>query len=207
MQVDRRDFIARDQSGPYEGLGSREVELGSRGARIAIEQLPVVKRDAHDARSIRADSAAAPAVVGDRWRAGLAGSGVIPTLGKDDLRFTGYGGNGIGRYNVPRLCVDGVIDPSGRIDLPRITGGCLACRHFWNSDLRSSRVSSASQADNPAGTFGTINKRDRPAHVNLIGSAWKNADIGIEYIHAQRRAEDGQDGSLNRVQFSAKYAS
>jgi hypothetical protein len=121
-------------------------------------------------------------------------------------RFEGYGGNGIGRYNNPGFYVDGVIDASGRIALPDIVGGYVAYRHFWAPDLRSSLVLSASRADNPAGTFGTINKSDRSAHVNLIWSAAKNVDVGIEYIRAQRETEDGQDGSLNRVQFSAKYA-
>jgi hypothetical protein len=157
-------------------------------------------------RNIRADSAAAPAAADNKWGAGIAVSGVVPTIGKDDLRFEGYGGNGIGRYNNPGFYVDGVIDASGRIALPDVVGGYVAYRHFWTPDLRSSLVLSASRADNPAGTFGTINKSDRSAHVNFIWSAAKNVDVGIEYIRAQRETEDGQDGSLNRVQFSAKYA-
>jgi len=158
------------------------------------------------ARNIRVDSAAAPAAVEDKWGGGLAVSGVIPVTGKDDLRFMAYGGNGVGRYNVPGFYVDGVIDASGGLSLPKIFGGYAAYRHFWTPTLRSTLVLSASEADNPSATFGTLNKSDRSVHLNLISSLAKTVDVGVEYIYGQREIENGQSGSLNRVQLSAKYA-
>ena len=50
------------------------------------------------ARNIRIDSAAAPAVVANRWGGAISGTGVIATIGKDDLRFVGTFGNVVGRY-------------------------------------------------------------------------------------------------------------
>ena len=44
------------------------------------------------------------------------------------------------------------------------------------------------------------------AHANLIWSPVANSDLGVEYIHADRKTEDGLKGSLNRLQASAKYA-
>jgi len=36
-------------------------------------------------------------------------------------------------------------------------------------------------------------------------SPWKNVNVGVEYIYARRETVNGQDGDLNRVQFSAQY--
>jgi hypothetical protein len=33
-----------------------------------------------------------------------------------------------------------------------------------------------------------------------------NSDLGIEYIYADRKTEDGLKGHLNRLQAAAKYA-
>jgi hypothetical protein len=43
------------------------------------------------------------------------------------------------------------------------------------------------------------------AHVNLVWSPVANTDVGVEYIVANRRTEDGASGRLNRLQASAKY--
>jgi hypothetical protein len=158
------------------------------------------------ARNIRVDSASAPAAVENKWGGGLAASGVVPVIGKDDLRVIAYGGNGVGRYNVPGFYVDGVIDASGGLSLPTIVGGYAAYRHFWTPSLRSTLVLSASRADNPSGTFGAINKSDRSVHLNLISTPVKAVDVGIEYIYGQRKTENEQSGTLNRMQLSAKYA-
>jgi hypothetical protein len=158
------------------------------------------------ARNVRVDSGAAPAAVADEWGAGLALSGLIPVGPRDDFRFTVFGGNGIGRYNAPGFYVDGVLDAAGGLSLPTVVGGYAAYRHFWTPALRSTLVLSASRADNPAGTFGTINKSDRSAHLNLIWSPWRAVNLGAELIHGQREIENGQSGSLNRVQLSAQYS-
>ena len=59
---------------------------------------------------------------------------------------------------------------------------------------------------NPAGTPGTTNKAAQSIHANLIWTPVANSDLGVEYIHATRKTEDGQSGHLNRIQASAKYA-
>ena len=43
-------------------------------------------------------------------------------------------------------------------------------------------------------------------HVNPISSPVAKADLGIEYIYADRETENGLKGHLNRLQASAKYA-
>ena len=65
---------------------------------------------------------------------------------------------------------------------------------------------SGANATNPAGTPAGTNRNTQSAHVNLIWSPVANTDLGVEYIVASRRTEDGQSGHLNRLQVAAKYS-
>lgn len=152
-------------------------------------------------RNIRIDT---PAADQDEWGGALYISGRIP-VGKDDLRFGLYGGNAIGRYT-NGFNVDGILDAGGSLDLPKVYGGFVAYRHLWSGNLRSSLVLSASSADNPSGTQGTVNKENVSLHANLIWSPARTVDVGVEYIYAERTIESGASGDLNRLQFSAQYS-
>lgn len=154
-------------------------------------------------REIRADSKT-PAVVDQKWGGAVSVAGVIPTIGKDDVRFTLSAGNAIGRYS-NGFFPDAIVGDDGRIRLATQWGWFAAYRHFWADWLRSSVVVSAATEDNPAGTPAGTNKSTRSAHANLIWSPVPNTDVGIEYIYASRETEDGLKGHLNRLQASAKY--
>jgi hypothetical protein len=67
-------------------------------------------------------------------------------------------------------------------------------------------VLSTASESNPAGAPDNTNKSTASAHANLIWSPVTNADLGVEYIYADRKTEDGLKGHLNRLQASAKYA-
>ena len=153
------------------------------------------------ARNVRVNTAA---TASDKWGLSLQASGRVPVFGGDDIRFAAYGGNSIGRYQ-SGFYVDGVVDTAGNVELPSVIGGYVGYRHLWTDTLRSTLSASASRANNPAGTFGTVNQSDASAHVNLIWSPWKKVDLGVEYIYAKREIENGQTGALNRLQFGAKY--
>jgi hypothetical protein len=155
-------------------------------------------------REIRADSTA-PAVVNQTWGGAVSVAGVIPTVGKDDFRFTVSAGNAIGRYS-DGFFPDGVVDTDGQIRLPKQWGWFAAYRHFWSDQLRSNLVLSTASENNPAGAPASTNKSTRSAHANLIWSPVPNTDLGLEYIYGFRETEDGQKGHLNRLQASAKYA-
>ena len=155
-------------------------------------------------RQIRADSRT-PAVVDEAWGAAISVAGAITTVGKDDVRFTASAGNGIGRYS-NGVFTDAIVATDGSVQLPRQWIWYGAYRHYWSDALRSNVVLSAGRASNPAGTAASANKSVGSLHANLILSAVANTDLGIEYIHATRKTEDGQSGHLNRLQFSAKYA-
>ena len=156
-------------------------------------------------RQIRVDSAAAPAAVDQKFGAALSVAGILPTIGKDDFRFTATAGNAIGRY-ADGFFPDGVLGSDARIHLAKQWAWFGAYRHYWSDQLRSSLVLSSAGETNPAGSPGNTNRSTHSAHVNLIWSPVAGSDLGVEYIYADRETEDGQSGRLKRVQASAKYA-
>jgi hypothetical protein len=155
-------------------------------------------------REIRADSKT-PAVQDQTWGAAFNIAGVIPTIGKDDIRFTLSAGNAIGRYS-DGFFPDGIVGADGQIRLPKQWGWYAAYRHFWIDQLRSNVVLSGASENNPAGSPASTNKSTRSAHANLIWSPVPSTDLGVEYIYGYRETEDGLKGHLNRLQASAKYA-
>jgi hypothetical protein len=171
-----------------------QIQFDTSTGRIAVSAL---------LRQIRADSKT-PAVVDQSMGGALSVAGVIPTLGKDDVRFTLSAGNAIGRY-ANGFFPDAIVGTDGRARLARQWGWYGAYRHFWNDSLRSNVVLSSASASNPAGTSGSTNRSTQSAHVNLIWSPVANTDLGVEYIVANRRTEDDASGHLNRLQASAKY--
>jgi len=155
-------------------------------------------------RQIRIDSAAAPAAVDQKFGGALSVAGILPTIGKDDFRFTATAGNAIGRY-ADGFFPDGVLGVDGRIRLARQWAWFGAYRHYWSDRLRSSLVLSSAGESNPAGAPGNTNRSTHSAHVNLIWSPVSGSDLGVEYIYAARETEDGLSGHLTRLQASAKY--
>ena len=157
------------------------------------------------ARNIRIDSPGPPSAVDSRWGGAVGITGVLPTFGKDDLRFDFNAGNAIGRYQELGFFADGFIDANRKIRLAPEVSGYVAYRHFWTPLLRSTVVLSASHASNPGQTFGAINRSARSEHVNVIWSPLSAVNLGLEYINAQRIVEDGRNGNLNRLQLGAQY--
>src|SRR5438132_2285261 len=89
------------------------------------------------ARNIHVDSAAAPAANSGKWGGAIALTGIVPTIGRDDVRFDLNIGNAIGRYQVPGFFPDGYLDAAGHIRLAHQASGFIASRQFWTPGLRS----------------------------------------------------------------------
>jgi hypothetical protein len=158
------------------------------------------------ARNIHVDSASAPAASSGKWGGAIAFTGIVPTIGKDELRMNLNAGNAIGRYQGGAFFPDGYVDAAGSLHLARQTSGYVAYRHFWSPSLRSTLEVSAATSAPPADTFHGINQADQSQHLNLIWRAAQNLDVGAELIHARRIVTGGDAGGLNRIQFSAQYS-
>lgn len=140
------------------------------------------------------------------WGGAMSVGGVIPTIGKDDIRFQLNYGNALGRY-VNNGFAGVMVNPNTNELASYVQwGGFVAYRHFWRDNLRSTVAYSYGAAHNdsryvPADTT----KNTQSIHTNLIYSPVSQVDVGIEYIYASRRTEDCQDGDLNRIQGSVCY--
>lgn len=159
-------------------------------------------------RQLKVENAAAGTVaaVDDTTTAGGIGlAGKIP-FGADDLKFMLTSGEGIGRYMALGTSADVVLS-AGELDAIGITGGYLAYKHAWSPQWRTTVTVSALAIDNDTTRTGTaLTKNVQSASINLLYSPVAKLTLGAELRHAERELENGQDGDLNRLQFSAKYS-
>ncbi len=112
----------------------------------------------------------------------------------------------MGRYTTRHAVRSGQIGGDSSIELIDQWSGVLALRHHWSDRWRSNFAVSVSEADNPDTVAVTTSKRVQSAHANLIWQVAKPLSLGGELIYGDREIENGDDGNLKRVQFTAKYA-
>ena len=138
---------------------------------------------------------------------GLSLAGKIPVGARDDIRFTISGGDGIGRYLAINTVNDAAVNADGDLEAFNATAAYLAYRHVWNDHWRSTATVSMLRADHDVALTGdTVTKSVNSASLNLLYSPVKKITVGVEYRHAEREVESGADGTLDRLQFGAKYA-
>jgi hypothetical protein len=154
-------------------------------------------------REIRSDGGTAS---DEAFGGAVSLAGRIKTFGQDNLRFNLNYGNALGRYIALNAFNEGDIDAAGRVELSDVYGGFLAYQHWWGPRLRSTLAYSIAGADNDLTRVpATVTEWVESYHANLLWSPVLQATFGLEYIHARRELENGQDGELDRVQFSAIY--
>ncbi len=159
-------------------------------------------------RQLKAENPAVGAVaaVDDKTTGGGVSLAGKIAFGTDDLKFQITTGDGIGRYMALGTSADVVLS-TGELDAIGITGGYLAYKHAWSPKWRSTVTVSALEIDNPTSKTGTaLTKSVQSASLNLLYSPVAKLTFGAELRHANRELENGQDGDLDRLQFSAKYS-
>lgn len=128
-------------------------------------------------------------------------------FGQDDLRLSVTKGSGLGRYLGLNFVNGAVIDSNGELEAIDSTALTAAYRHVWNEQFRSNVFYSAIQVDNNTNLTGeAANNKAANLGVNLLYSPAKALTFGAELSVATRELENGSDGDMNRLQFSAKYA-
>lgn len=136
---------------------------------------------------------------------GISASGRIPLTPRDDIRFQANWGEGIGRYIGLGISADAAVDGDD-LEAIGVAAGYIAYRHAWTDKWRTTVTASTFQADNDVALTGTgVTKSVVSGSVNLLYSPTKKLTVGTEYRHAEREVESDADGSLDRLQFSAKY--
>ncbi len=127
-------------------------------------------------------------------------------LGKDDIRFMANFGSGLGRYLALNAVNGAVLNENNELEVIDSNGLAIAYRHLWNEQWRSNITYSVFSADNEVALTGTSAiKQTSSYRVNILYSPSKELTLGAEYARAERELENGVDGTMDRLQFSAKY--
>ncbi|MDH3972954.1 MAG: porin [Deltaproteobacteria bacterium] len=157
-------------------------------------------------REIRSDGALVAGVEDHVWGYGLYASGRLNTFGVDNLRLGIAYGDAIGRYVAGNTYNDGAIDSQGQIKLQTIVNAHISYQHWWSDNIRSNLAYAYVHADNDLNIVpATVDKEAYSLHMNIIFTTVDNVLYGMEYVHAERELENGQDGELDRVQFRMRY--
>jgi hypothetical protein len=138
---------------------------------------------------------------------GVSLSGKYIFDNKDDFRWMVSTGSGLGRYLGLNIANGAVLDENGRLHAIDSTGVYASYRHLWSDKWRSNLTYSWVSIDNDTELTGMgVSKTAQSYHLNLIYSPQPKLDFGAEFIWGEREIESGADGTLSRLQFSAKYA-
>jgi len=143
----------------------------------------------------------------DETSFGISASGKV-NLGQNNLKFMLTQGQGLGRY-VGLNTAHGAVLNGDELDAIDSTSGFIAYQQHWNSQWRSTFLYSFLSADNNENLLavtGDPTKTSQSFSANILYSPVKKLTFGAEYKHAERELESGNDGDMDRLQFSVKYA-
>ena len=138
------------------------------------------------------------------WGGAVSIAGKASTFGSDNIRFMLSYGDALGRYAVNNFFEDGAVNSAGEFNAVSSYSGVLAYQHWWNQAWRSTIAYGFARADQP-GFASSANQQAQSLHANLLWSPMLQTTIGLEYIYANRELVNGQNGELQRVQFSTRF--
>ncbi len=157
-------------------------------------------------REINTDGKIAIGSNDKQWGAAFSVAGRLYIASQDNLRFALSLGNVLGRYASFNAFNDAAIANTGKIDLTEIIGSHLAYQHWWTTTLRSSLAIGAAYANQDTSIVpNTSNKLFASSHMNLLWSPNRKLTLGLEWLHAYRELENGNNGKIDRLHFSVIY--
>ena len=158
------------------------------------------------ARELKYQTTGTGAIDDSTWSAAGSLSGKF-NLGKsDDIRYMLLAGN-LGRYVGLNFVNDAVLDASGNLETIDGVAGYVAWRHVWSPKWRTNLYYAMQDYDNKSSlTGGLVNKSSESFSGNIWYTPLPKLDIGAEFRHAVRELENGDDGTLDRLQLTTKYS-
>lgn len=144
------------------------------------------------------------------WGVSAAGKLWLNDARSSDLRAMVTYGHNASRYIGLNFAPDAVYVPgTNSLENVNVLAALAAVRVSLRPNLRVNLIGSYQRVDYADALtdamIGTYNKQAWSAAANLFYSPVKNIDLGIEYRHGVRELVNGDDGSLDRVEFAAKY--
>lgn len=141
----------------------------------------------------------------------VAASGRIQLSEEQQLRFHISQGRGIGRYiqEASNFAAYIPISSPEKMQLLTVYGGYLGFQHKWSDTWRSNFNTGLLRIDWPQQAIQQLDndttRSYHSIHSNLIWTASKSLEFGIEYSLAKRTNLTRQQGFVRRLQASAKY--
>jgi len=158
------------------------------------------------ARELKYQTTGAGAIDDSTWSAAGSLSGKFNIGKNDDIRYMVVGGD-LGRYVGLNFTNDAVLDSDGNLKAIDGVAGFVAWRHVWTPKWRTNLYFAMEDYDNDASlTGGLVNKKSESYTGNIWYTPLPKLDIGAEFRHAIRELENGDDGTLDRLQFTTKYS-
>jgi hypothetical protein len=188
--------IASDDNNIPDFTAAYTWKLGSRG----------FVRAAGLVRQLKYETTGVGAISDSTQGAAISLAGRI-NFGRDDLRFSITGGEGLGRYVGVNFANDAVLTADRELKAISGWAAFAAWRHVWHEQVRSTLMLSASDYDNEVQlTGGGANKSSWSWAFNTFYSPLTKLDLGVELRVAEREIESGASGSMRRVQAVARYS-
>lgn len=126
-----------------------------------------------------------------------------------DIRFNLNYGDALGRYLGVNAFNDGYVNADGSIKTIDQMGGFVAYHRNFGDQWSGGVTLSMAEADNPYvsnyAESALLARAYQSGHVNLIWNPTKQMSIGGELIYGKKELENGDDGSMSRLQMTVKY--
>ncbi len=142
---------------------------------------------------------------------GFAVSGKQATWGKDFASYSFAYGDGIGRYLFDLATSAGnngsVTYNTTAVKTIPAFAGYANYQHVWSDHFRSNFFGGWTHINNSTQIDGrtNVNRDIGSGHANLIWQPVETYKVGVEYMYGYRHQEDGQHGSLQRIETSFWY--
>lgn len=128
---------------------------------------------------------------------------------KSDFRFMATYGSGIGRYVGLNMVPDAIYS-GGVLHNVDNFAALGAVKFALTPTTRANIMVSYQEAEYPnsflVGAFNAYNKSSASIAGNIFWSPVRGLDLGVEYRHGERELISGVNGTLDRVEFAAKYS-
>ena len=195
------DFVLRARWNPGKGQGSLPV-LGTLGH----VQLAVLLRQ------IRAESDLNPNQTVAKGGAGFGLSGVLRTgwwAETDDVKFSLYGGKGIGRY-ITDLRTAGGQDAyfdttTGEMTVLGVTAAYFGYEHAWSKAIRSTMTLGWVWVNVLENQPNDALKYTRRFSLNLAWTPISRLDLVAEFLTGTRVNKDLQTGTATQIQLGSRF--
>ncbi|WP_196138421.1 DcaP family trimeric outer membrane transporter [Aliikangiella sp. G2MR2-5] len=138
--------------------------------------------------------------------AGFSLTGKYAFSNGDNIKFNYASGSGLGRYVALNTSNGAVLNATGELNAIDSNLYAIAYQHKWNSQWRSNLIVSGTSVDNDTQLTGTsVTESVNSYQLNLLYSPTAKMTIGVGYLDATRELENGQEGKMDRLIFTAKY--